>query len=93
MEELYKLIQEVEIQSKKLKSKLNEKSDEVAILKHQLNSITEQKNEYEAKLMHLTASLEQKNTMEGKSINENDLHQRVDELVREIDECIAHLKQ
>jgi hypothetical protein len=43
--------------------------------------------------MHLTASLEQKNTMEGKSINENDLHQRVDELVREIDECIAHLKQ
>lgn len=93
MEELLSLIQQVANQSKRLKEEVDLKTLEIDRLKAELIETTAQKTESEAKLMQLTEELKHKNIPVSTVETTVNVHERVDELVKEIDECIHHLKR
>lgn len=93
MEELLSLIQQVANQSKRLKEEVDLKTLEINRLKAELIDTTAQKTECEAKLIQLTGELKHKNIPASTVETTVNVHERVDELVKEIDECIHHLKR
>jgi len=93
MEELSELIQRVTEKSKKMKAELVMKTDALTQLQLELQNITSQKAEFEQRVKELEKELAQAKEIRVESSQEIDLNERIDELVREIDECIHHLKQ
>ena len=93
MEELSELIQRVTEKSKKMKAELVMKTDALTQLQIELQNITSQKAEFEQRVKELEKELAQAKEIRVESNQEIDLNERIDELVREIDDCIHHLKQ
>ena len=93
MEELSELIQRVTEKSKKMKAELVMKTDALTQLQIELQNITSQKAEFEQRVKELEKELAQAKEIRVVSNQEIDLNERIDELVREIDDCIHHLKQ
>lgn len=93
MEELTDLIQQIATQSRKLKEALALKTEEIEQLKAELNQSKSLNTQFEKKLLEITEqSKREKTPVESKDLND-DLQERVNELVKEIDACILHLKQ
>lgn len=93
MEELSELIQRVTEKTKKMKAELVMKTDALTQLQIELQNITSQKAEFEQRVKELEKELAQAKEIRLVSNQEIDLNERIDELVREIDDCIHHLKQ
>lgn len=93
MEELSGLIQQVTEKSKKMKAELVMKTDALNQLQVEFNKLTSQKAEFEQRVKNLEEELAQAKEIREETSQEVDLNARIDELVREIDECIHHLKQ
>lgn len=93
MEELSELIQRVTEKTKKMKAELVMKTDALTQLQIELQNITSQKAEFEQRVKELEKELAQAKEIRVVSNQEIDLTERIDELVREIDDCIHHLKQ
>lgn len=93
MEELISLIQQVANQSKKLKEELILKEQKIAQLNAELNETIALKIEFEAKLTQLTEQLKHENATNEKVDQTENLQEQVEELVKEIDACILHLRE
>ena len=93
MEELSALIQQVTEKSKLIKINLIEKTNLVEQLQVEIGTLRSEKAEFEQRVNDLERELAQAKTIGHSNEQKVDLNDRIDELVREIDECIHHLKQ
>lgn len=93
MQEVKRLITEIESKVVSLKTQLGTKQLENDRLQEQVNALIFKLNQREEELKDFEQklqSLEQKTPLAMESDNQNEL---IDALVREIDDCISRLKQ
>lgn len=93
MDELTDLIAQLETKSLALKNEVEAKKQAIAQLESDFANLFAEKTNCETKLAQLAEDLKHKDAHSTMQSQGMDLNDRVDELVREIDECIHHLKQ
>jgi len=93
MKELSALIQQVTEKSKLMKIDLVEKTNEIERLQKELEKLRSEKAESERKVDELKREVARATMVQHSNQPDGGLNERIDELVREIDECIHHLKQ
>jgi len=93
MNELNSLIQRVAEKSKSLKSEVAEKAIQIETLQTRVNLLLSEKAELEEQVNDLRQQLTQLSDNVISESTDTIFNNRIDELVREIDECIHHLKQ
>ncbi len=93
MKELSALIQQVTEKSKLMKVDLIEKTSEIERLQKELEKLRSEKAESERKVDELKREIARATMVQHSNQPDGGLNERIDELVREIDECIHHLKQ
>lgn len=99
-EKIQHIIQDIRNKKNALDELLNQQKQRVSQLEQeieQLKSEVENKNSDIAKLTNETANLqslleETKNQIVNSNVSENNGHEQIDELVREIEYCIGQLK-
>lgn len=93
MEELIDLIQHVSKRSLELKSELTEKVKELALLQEELSILHSEKANFTLRIEGLERELAHVKEIQSSESKKIDFNERIDELVREIDECVHQLKQ
>lgn len=93
MNELNNLIQRVAEKSKSLKSEVAERAIQIETLQTKVNLLLSEKAELEEQVNDLKQQLTQLSDNVISESTDTIFNNRIDELVREIDECIHHLKQ
>jgi uncharacterized coiled-coil DUF342 family protein len=94
VEDFLSLIQSVSDKALYFKSKSQELSVRMLELQNEISSLKQELNERSAEIEELKSKRNVENMSQDASINvEVDMNARIDELVREIDACLLHLKK
>jgi uncharacterized coiled-coil DUF342 family protein len=94
VEDFLSLIQSVSDKALYFKSKSQELSARILELQNEISSLKQELNERSAEIEELKSKRSVENMSQEASIHlEVDMNARIDELVREIDACLLHLKK
>jgi predicted nuclease with TOPRIM domain len=93
MDELSGLIQQVAQRSRALRDRLAIEVAEKERLQVELSRVISENARTEERLRELEQEVVRLRNQKPAEVSVNDLNERIDELVREIDECVLHLKR